>query len=33
MTEKLNEKTISFFMNLSNDSLDPKTKILIKAIT
>ena len=36
MSEKLNEKTISFFMNLitqSNDSLDPKTKILIKAIT
>ena len=36
MTEKLNEKTISFFMSLitqSNESLDPKTKILIKAIT
>ena len=36
MSEKLNEKTISFFMNLitqSNETLDPKTKILIKAIT
>jgi hypothetical protein len=36
MTEKLNEKTNSFFMSLitqSNESLDPKTKILIKAIT
>ena len=36
MTEKLNEKTISFFMSLitqSNESLDPNSKILIKAIT
>ena len=36
MTEKLNEKTNSFFMSLitqSKESLDPKTKILIKAIT
>ena len=36
MTEKLNEKTNSFFLSLitqSNESLDPKTKILIKAIT
>ena len=36
MTEKLNEKTVPFFKSLitqSNESLDPQTKILIKAIT
>ena len=36
MTERLNEKINSFFMSLitqSNESLDPKSKILIKAIT